>query len=161
MNPTKRSLHNDSKGLGIRSIAPATKVPPRTERALTLIELLLVIVIVGLLAALMLSALATANGRAKRIQCLSNQKQLAMIWMMYAADNTDMLVQNGSPNPDFSGHRRDQGSQLKLWVQGAFVFPEARTNSQNLLDPKDALFADYLKDGRLYVCPADRPYVEA
>ena len=104
--------------------------------AFTLLELLVVIAIIAILAALLLPALARAKAAARRVQCISNQKQLATVWMMYPADNADWLVPDGEVNPPNPAH--------KLWVQGAFYYPEANTNTAYILDPKYALFANYL-----------------
>jgi prepilin-type N-terminal cleavage/methylation domain-containing protein/prepilin-type processing-associated H-X9-DG protein len=116
-------------------------------RAFTLVELLVVIAIIAILAALLLPGLARGKAAAKRVHCINNQKQLAAVWMMYAGDNNDSLAavgQNDPPNP-----------KRRLWIQGAFVYPEANTNSGYLLDPKYAQFADYLHTIHVYVCPAD------
>src|SRR2546426_1286154 len=53
-------------------------------RAFTLIELLVTIAIIGILAALLLTALSSVKLKAQRINCLNNVKQLALGSFMYA-----------------------------------------------------------------------------
>jgi len=117
----------------------------------TLVELLVVIAVITILAAMLLPALASGKARAKRIQCLNNQRQLAMTWVLYAGDNDDWLVSNGICDPE--------SPSKKLWVQGAFVHTGANTNIDYMLNPNYALFANYIRSGSTYVCPTDRETV--
>jgi prepilin-type N-terminal cleavage/methylation domain-containing protein len=57
-------------------------------RAFTLIELLVTIAIIGVLAALLLTALSSVRLKAQRVHCLSNVKQLSLGSFMYASENS-------------------------------------------------------------------------
>src|SRR5512143_1063874 len=60
--------------------------------AYTLLELLVVIALIAILAALLLPALIKSKLKAQGIQCMNNHRQLALAWRMYAEDNNDVLV---------------------------------------------------------------------
>ena len=62
------------------------------ETCFTLIELLIVIAIIAILAALLLPALNSARERARGVACISNLKQVGMSCRMYADQNKDILA---------------------------------------------------------------------
>jgi len=75
--------------------------PSMASRAFTLIELLVVIAIIAILAALLLPALSKAKERTRRVNCMSNVKQLGLAFMMYAGENQDKLPQSSVYSGDW------------------------------------------------------------
>lgn len=120
------------------------------QEAFTLIELLVVIAIIAILASLLLPVLVKAKQQAHRAQCLNNQKQLALTWMLYSTDENEALVTNGAQVPS------DRVQQERMWVAGDYhTFLPPFTNDMYLLNPKYALFASYLTTKQVYKCPSD------
>jgi len=124
----------------------------------TLIELLVVLAVVALLMALVLPALSRGKARATRAACMSNLRQLALAWQMYADDHNDQLVPNGYGTVESLGRTR-------LWVLGGTHHAHAAhrsslTNADFLTDPSYAAFASYLPSAKVYKCPADRLLVD-
>jgi prepilin-type N-terminal cleavage/methylation domain-containing protein/prepilin-type processing-associated H-X9-DG protein len=62
------------------------------RHAFTLIELLVVVAIIGVIASLLLPAVATVQGMAKATQCSSNLRQIGVGFVAYAGDNDDFLA---------------------------------------------------------------------
>ena len=58
----------------------------------TLIELLIVISVIAILAAMLLPTLGVARGKAKTTRCLSNMKQLGLCVNLYLGDNKDWFA---------------------------------------------------------------------
>jgi prepilin-type N-terminal cleavage/methylation domain-containing protein len=64
-----------------------TSARPRPGAAFTLIELLVVIAIIGVLASLLLPALAKAKAKGKQAACMSNLRQIGLAMRMYVDDH--------------------------------------------------------------------------
>ena len=128
--------------------------PVECELGFTLIELLVVIAVIAILAALLLPSLSSAKAKARQIQCMNNQRQLAFTWTLYADDNNEQLVPNGYGTPDELGG-------TKLWVLGGThknipAHMQAFTNLDYLVNPQYAAFGTYLRTPLIYKCPADK-----
>jgi prepilin-type N-terminal cleavage/methylation domain-containing protein len=66
------------------------KAAMKSDRAFTLVEMLLVIAVIGILAGLLLTALSAAKGNASRTTCLDNLKQINAGIRMYCDDASDV-----------------------------------------------------------------------
>ena len=58
-------------------------------KAFTLIELLVVIAIIGILASLLFAAVSSVQGKARRITCMNNLRQISLGVRMYSDDAND------------------------------------------------------------------------
>lgn len=117
----------------------------------TLVELLVVIAIIAILAGLLLSALAGAKSKARRVLCVNNKHQLAIALRLYADDfRSELPVNDG----DYLGLGPTTSPN---WVSGNMgwdVGPDV-TNSARLIDPVVSSLAPYLHATKSYKCPED------
>src|SRR5450432_146622 len=68
---------------------------PSRRHAFTLVELLVVIAVIAVLAALIFPAVGLSKEKAHSIQCISNLHQWGLAYRMYADDNADFLPRRG------------------------------------------------------------------
>lgn len=62
------------------------------KNGFTLLELLVVIAVIGILAALLLPVLSRGKDKALNATCVSNLKQWGVTWRLYADDNNDSFM---------------------------------------------------------------------
>ena len=105
-------------------------------------ELLLVVGVIAVLAAILMPALAAVQARGKRVACLDNLKQSALSFQMYTADNDGKLAQNYPLGP----------AGTNSWVLGDMKVSVDSTNKTFIRRGK--LFP-YASQVTLYRCPAD------
>jgi prepilin-type N-terminal cleavage/methylation domain-containing protein len=100
----------------------------KSTRGFTLIELLVVIAIIGVLASLLLPALARAKRSARSVSCLSNLHQIGLALDLYVQENNDRLpscAQLPSVNTNLPSITVVLGPYLK--AKAIFICPEDRT----------------------------------
>lgn len=113
-------------------------VERRSRHAFTLVELLVIIAVFAILAALLLPALSAAKAKAKRTACLNNLRQINLGLRMYCDDFNDASPKTGIARfgtQSWSSYRKLMSSYVGV-------------NGES--SPKDRLFA----------CPADSFYFD-
>ena len=87
-------------------------LPSRVKmKIFTLIELLIVVAVIAILAAMLLPALNSAREKARGISCLNNHNTVAKAAQMYVSDNQDYFF----PYSYWTGDASGSGSQIIWW----------------------------------------------
>ncbi len=124
--------------------------PPlrRKIAGFTLIELLVVIAIIAILAGLLLPALASAKGRAHRIKCTAQMKQLGLGFALFAADHNDQYPPAAWSTGDYM-YQLSWDDYIHKYIGGSA--PEA-----DLILGISGAIADRGTIPKILKCPADR-----
>jgi prepilin-type N-terminal cleavage/methylation domain-containing protein/prepilin-type processing-associated H-X9-DG protein len=135
----------------------------KSRQAFTLVEMLVVIAIIAVLAALLLPALSLAKQKAVQTQCRSNVRQLQLGWTMYGNDF------GGSVPHNSSGTGAGESPGNPGWVAGNMWLNsdvgEDITESTNLNFLVGSQYSacgsigGYVKNPAVYRCPSDKSTV--
>jgi len=117
------------------------RIDGRLSLAFTLIEILVVLAIISILAALLLPALSSAKAKGRQVGCVNNLKQLGLGFQMYAADNEGRLPEN-----------TPAGRGNNPWVLGNLKNAAEATNQTLIRQSKLFPYASHVA---CYRCPAD------
>jgi prepilin-type N-terminal cleavage/methylation domain-containing protein len=117
----------------------------RRPRGFTLVELLVVIGIIAVLVGVLLPALTKARSAANRAQCLSNQRQLATAFNVYAYNNKGRFPYN------FNG--MNASLAWYVWYKEAEAYP---FTDQGWFGLGMLWRTGVLRDPKAFYCPEQR-----
>jgi prepilin-type N-terminal cleavage/methylation domain-containing protein len=121
----------------------------KPREAFTLVELLVVITIIAILAALLLPALSRAKNQAAKATDLSNLHQIMVALHVYTDDNNDVITW---PNWDY-GEAMPDGTAKPGWL---YTLNLSLSAPNSFIASKGQLW-NILQQPKVYLCPMDRP----
>lgn len=111
------------------------------NRGFTLIEMIFVVSIVSLLAAIAVPAFFTVQGQARQISCGSNLRQIGMALLIYSQDHEGYYPYAVDPGDKFTP---------QIWSE----YPEFQSQIPDIGLIQDVL-SPYMNSPQLFHCPAD------
>ncbi len=125
--------------------------PREAKRAFTLVEMLVVIAIVALLAAILFPVFARARDKARQTACLSNLRQLGLAAQQYVVDNDDAFFYNAGAPGSPALYARYSPS-----VRDDKLARDTSADKSNRWDPSPLIpiLDPYIKSNALWACPA-------
>lgn len=138
----------------------------KTPRGFTLIELLVVMAILSILAALLLPAIQSAKENARRAKCVSNMKNLAHAFMLYANDYDEHLPTSGRTGGNapaewvtggnvISAPQTDPSACQRIHIEDGVIWPYMFERSSTSVTRDDEWYSNHATNP--YLCPSAGP----
>ncbi|MGD9495628.1 MAG: type II secretion system protein [Armatimonadota bacterium] len=116
----------------------------RNRRGFTLIEMLVVVGIIAVLAAIIFPVYAQARGKARQAQCTSNLRQLGQAHEMYSSDHDELYPFAIDAADEYAPQIWDGFPQWQAWIP-------YMDRLENVLQP-------YTKSREVFHCAGDTGY---
>ncbi len=135
----------------------------RSDRAFTLVEMLVVIGVIAILVAILLPALAGAKRKAIGTSCLSNIRQLQIAWHLWEGDHDQRLPPNN--DQPLAGRDTNYASWVAGWLRLDTEIGDKTdgTNTDLLVGASYVAFGSigqFAINPKLYKCPLDKSTVK-
>lgn len=116
----------------------------------TLIEMLIVLVIIGILAAILFPVFARVRENGRRTACTSNLKQLGLAFQMYTQDNNNKL-----PLAVDGTWGENEPYAWTFYSKKGSTDPNADPDVPPQFDPTRGSIYQYAKSDAVFICPSD------
>jgi prepilin-type N-terminal cleavage/methylation domain-containing protein len=131
------------------TIEPASALQEKRS-GFSLVELLVVMAIIAILAALLFPAIAAAKRKANQANCLNNVRQLALVGFIYANENGSPILYNNPKYPDgaWMGSLAELIKNKNVFLCPSAPLHEPPPDSGNRSGGSDAAWVRWTSDAR-------------
>ncbi len=131
------------------------------KKCFTLIEMLVVIAIIGILAGLLMPALAKARESAKGATCINNYKQISTALSVYQSEHRGFMPKNHDQT--YPRDPRNSGSMnIKDHAFGILDYYYIRSYIiESVNEARTSAKINVEKGGEIWMCPTTYPIMEA